>query len=121
MWIYPQIRWLEINLSENVEKKGNFSWQKEYAVRNVLGSEYPIIEVGKNITLTGSYSCAFKDPQSARAFEQLRGKSVIIKSHRDNLLSGVLVNLNKQPSKFYVNYTFTLQQDSLEDFIANET
>ena len=113
--------WMEINLSEKEGNRGSFFWQLEYAAKNVLGSAYPIIEVGKSITLTGSYECNFTEAEEARKFEALRGKSVIIKSHRDNMMSGVITNLDKQPSHFYINYTFTLQQDSLEDFIGHET
>lgn len=113
--------WMNINLTEDSNHKGNFSWQKEFAVRNVLGSEYPIIEIGKNITLTGNYSCAFKDNESAMQFERFKGKSVIIKSRRNDIISGVIVSLNKQTSQFYINYSFTLQQTSLEDFITDET
>lgn len=112
--------WILINLTETVERRGSFSWQVEHAARNVLGSPYPIIEVGKNIDLTGNYSCAFPDVASARAFEALRGEPVIIKSPSGDLLTGVLVSVSKQVNKFYFGYSFSLQQTSLEDFIENE-
>ena len=113
--------WMKISLRESVDRREAFTWQKEHAVRNVLGSKYPIIEVGTNITLTGSYSCSFPDEASADAFEALRGEAVIIKSGSGDLLSGVILSMNKQVYKFHFNYAFTLQQDSLEDFITDET
>jgi hypothetical protein len=113
--------WMNINLTETSNYKGNYTWQKEFAIRNVLGSEYPIIEVGKNISMIGNFACAFSDNESALQFEKFRGKHVIIKTHGNNIISGVIVNMNKQVLQFYTNYSFTLQQTSLEDFISNET
>lgn len=113
--------WMKISLRETIERRESFTWQKEHAVRNVRGSKYPIIEVGTNITLTGSYSCSFPDEASAEAFEALRGEAVIIKSRGGEIISGVILNMNKQDYKFHFNYAFTLQQDSLEDFITDET
>lgn len=112
--------WMRINLQEDVDQRRSFSWAKEYAVRNILGSPYPMIEVGPDITLIGRYSCAFPDIRSAMAFEQLLGKPVIIKS-RYHIISGVIVNMSKDVLKFYLGYTFSIQQASLEDFINYET
>lgn len=113
--------WMRINLRESFDRRGSFSWQKEFATRNVLGSPYPIIEVGTHIDLTGSFSCTFPDTAAARAFEALYGEHVIIKTPGGDMLNGVLLNVAKQPYKFYTSYSFSLQQASLEDFVAYET
>ena len=112
--------WIPIHLREDAERRQSFSWQKEYAVRNILGSPYPLIEVGPDITLTGRYTCAFPDNRSAMAFEEMLGKPVIIKS-RHSMISGVIVNITKDVLKFYFGYAFSIQQASLEDFIRYET
>lgn len=113
-------RWQKIHLTEASTPKNVFSWSQEYAVRSVLGSEYPVFELGKSITLTGNYSCSFTNDADARQFEELRGKTVVVKSNRQNLLTGVMVRLDKSVSEFYTTYSFSLQQIGLEDFINNE-
>lgn len=110
-------QWQKINLTETSSPKTVFSWSQEYAAMPVLGSEYPVFELGKEITLTGNYSCSFKNDADARQFEKLRGKTVVVKSNRQNLLVGVMVRLEKSVSEFFTTYSFSLQQISLEDFI----
>ena len=113
--------WQRINLTESNDQRDGFSWSREYAVRQVLGSAYPIYELGKAITLSGNYSCSFSDDAEAARFEELRGKTVVVKSKRKNLIAGIMVGLNKSVAKFYTTYTFSLQQIRLEDFFTDET
>lgn len=113
--------WQKINLSETSDHRNGFSWSREYAVRPVLGSNYPVYELGKAITLSGNYSCSFSDDAEAERFEKLKGKTVVVKSKRKKLIAGIMVGLDISPAEFFTTYTFSLQQISLEEFFTDET
>lgn len=113
--------WQKINLSETSDHRNGFSWSREYAVRPVLGSNYPVYELGKAITLSGNYSCSFSDDAEAARFEKLKGKTVVVKSKRKKLIAGIMVGLDISPAEFFTTYTFSLQQISLEEFFTDET
>ena len=68
--------------------------------------------------LIGTYDCAFRTVEEVRAFEALKGKTVILKSRGGNVVIGALVALNKQVKDFYTTFTFSLQQIHWEDFIS---
>ena len=113
--------WMPIRLTENSMHMDSYQWFREHAFVHVCGTDYPIIELGRKITLTGNYSCSFVNREDAKKFEALQGKTVIIKTKEPNLMTGVIVNLDRSVSQFYSTYSFTLQQINREDFIQDET
>ena len=52
--------------------------------------------------------------------EALKGKRVIMKTRRGNVIRGALLQLQKQARLFYTVYSFSLQQLQWEDFIRDE-
>lgn len=112
--------WIELRLTENSDGAEDFQWSRNYALHNVRGSSFPVLETGSFETMTGSYSCAFADQREAVKLEALKGKRVIMKTRRGNVIRGALLQLQKQVRLFYTVYSFSLQQLQWEDFIRDE-
>ena len=112
--------WLPLKLSENSASAQYFTFNRSHSLRHVTGAVFPVVEVAQFQDLSGSYDVAFADLESAKGFESLFGKIVIVKSRGNSVLIGPLVALNKTHNDFYINYTFTIQQIDWEDFVNAE-
>lgn len=108
--------WLELRLSEQSNGQEEFRWSRNQSLQHVAGAVWPQLERAPYEDLTGTYDVAFKDLQSAQAFEALRGRVVILKSRDENVVIGMLAALAKRTTLFYTSYTFTLQQIHMRDF-----
>lgn len=112
--------WLALRLTDASDGAEDFQWSQTYAVHNIRGASFPVLEIGSHESLTGSYSCAFSSQQEAEKLEAMRGKRVIMKTRRGNVITGALLQLQKQVRLFYTVYSFSLQQLHWEDFIHDE-
>lgn len=108
--------WLSLQLDDRSNRDDSFTWSRTVSTAHVLGARFPVTELSPFEDLTGSFSCAFKDPDDAARLEALRGKTVIIKSRRQNIIIGVLAQMKKNVGEFYVAYSFSLQQIDWEDY-----
>jgi len=112
--------WLDIGLSKNSSDVQQFTWLRTVALLHVRGSAYPVMETSPFEDLSGSYNCSFSDPEDAARFEALRGKTVIIKSIRGNVIIGAITTLTKEEAVFYTSFTFTVQKLQWEDFVRDD-
>lgn len=64
---------------------------------------------------------AFKDMASAEAFEQLKGKVVIVKSRAKEVVVGAITQLEKIAGDFFITYDFTIQRINWEDYNEQNT
>lgn len=102
--------WIDLGLSEKSTNQETFSMSTSPALYHVLGAKYPHADLSQFADLSGKYNCAFSDPLQAAQFEALFGSAVILKSRRDNVVTGILTPIQKEVKRFYVAYTFTVQQ-----------
>ena len=109
--------WLELKLSENSDSMQSFSWSRTTSLRHMAGAVYPVLETSPFEDGSGSYDVSFPDAESARIFEQYKGKVVILKSRGGEVLIGCLSNLQKLAQDFYISYSFTVQRIHWEDYI----
>ena len=109
-------QWLELTLSENSADQQTFSYERTASLRHVLGAKYPVLELSAFEDRTGKYDCAFKDVESAAAFEALHGQRVIVKSRGGNVMIGALLSLSKRYGDFFITYTFSVRATEWEDF-----
>lgn len=109
--------WMDIGLSDSSNGEQSFQWSRQSALIHVTGAALPVLEFGTFEDNAGSYSCAFRDRAAAKAFENLKGKTVIIKSRHANILVGALTALRKRETHFYTAFSWTLQAIEWEDFI----
>lgn len=107
--------WLELDLSKNSYREQGFDWSVESSFLRTTASRWPILEISPYESLKGSYECAFKTQDDVRAFEQLRGKVVIMKTLRDNVLTGGLIQTSKREREFFTSISFSIQQIHLEE------
>jgi len=109
--------WMELKLSENSDSVQSFSWSRTTSIRHVAGAVYPVLETSPFEDGTGVYDVSFADVESARAFEQYKGKVVILKSRGGEVLVGCLSSIQKLVKNFYYSYSFTVQRIHWEDYI----
>lgn len=107
--------WIQLKLSDSSDREQNYSWSRNYALQHVLGSAYPVVEIGEHEDLIGSYDCAFLNAEAAKPFEALRGKTVILKSRSGNVVVGALISYQKKVKDFYITISFSLQQIHVEE------
>lgn len=112
--------WLSLPLSEKSDSVQSFVWSQASSLRHVLGSPYPVLEMGEAETLTGTYDCAFKNVKDARHLEAMKGKVVILKSRGGQVLIGAMTGISKAMKDFYITYSFSVQQIFYEDFVNYE-
>ena len=108
--------WLELRLSENSNGREDFQLSQQSVSQHITGAVWPDLERSPFRDLSGSYDCAFRDPAAAAAFEVLFGKIVILKSRGDEVVIGMLSQLQKKVSLFYTTYKFTINQIHVDDF-----
>ena len=113
----PARGWLEMKLTANDPDEQVFSYQRTASLRHFTGAVYPVLELSKYEDGSGTYDVAFSDPQAALAFEDLKGKVVIIKSRGGNVMVGALLTLQKRVGDFFTIFEFTVQRIHWEDFV----
>lgn len=113
--------WITLRLTEESNGSEGFTWTMTSARIHVAGAAYPVLETSPYRDASGSYSCSFRYEEEARAFEALRGKTVILKSRRGNVIVGAITQLSKRERRFYTSYSFTLQRIHWEDFVAYDS
>lgn len=106
--------WLELRLSENSADAEDYSWTQTSVSQHVTGAVWPQLERGSFQDLSVTYNCAFRTQEDVRAFEALRGKVVVLKSRGDNVVVGMMNQLQKRTTLFYTAFSFTLQQIHVE-------
>lgn len=112
--------WMSIGKSENSMDEQSFSWSQSAATLHVTGSAYPVLELSPYEDEIIGYNCAFTNKADAKKFEQFKGKIVVIKSRRGNVVVGGLTQLTKRETTFYTAYRFTIQRIHWEDFVRDD-
>ena len=107
--------WLDLQLSENSDREQGFDWSIEAAHFKTTASRWPVLELSPYETLSGSYECAFSDQEDLRRFESLRGKVVIVKTQRGNVVIGGLIQISKREKPFFTTVSFSVQQIHVEE------
>lgn len=113
--------WLELRLTANDPDEQIFSYQRVGTLRHFTGAELPVLELSKFFDGSGTYDVAFKDAESMRAFEALKGQVVIIKSRGGNMIIGPLLQMQKRVGEFYTVYSFTVQRIHWEEFVNDQS
>lgn len=109
--------WLSIGTSENSDEEQLFDWTRTATIRHVGGTVFPDIEMAIFEDITATYNCAFDNAVNCSILESLRGKPVIVKSRRGNVMIGVMTKLTKRETHFYTAYSFSLQMIRWEDVV----
>lgn len=114
---FPPQAWLKIDLSENSDFQQGFQYRKTMSLRHVYGAAYPVLENSSFEDANGSFDTAFLEPETAKAFEALKGKLICIKGRKGTIFVGAMATMNKTVRSFYTSYTFTLNRVHWEDYI----
>lgn len=109
--------WINITRSENSATEQSFKYERKYSIRHVSGAVYPVLELAPFEDFSGSYDFACKDYETAKAFESLRGKEIIVKSRGDVVLFGAMVSLSSHYGDFINGFTFNIQKIHVEEYI----
>ena len=119
--LYSGGEWMDISLSESSTDEQSFGWNKENALLHVTGSRLPILEESDFEDRIGKYNCAFREVEKAEEFKRkFKGKMVVIKSRRGNILVGAMTSLDEKVLRHYTAFSFTIQENDWEDFVEYE-
>lgn len=108
--------WLALRLAESSVSARKFTFSRAHSLRHFSGSPLPVLELAPFVDRTGSFMCAFKDLNEARAFESLWGQVVILKADGQVLIGG-LMDVEKAQNSFYAAYAFTIEQIAVEEIV----
>ncbi len=108
--------WVSLRLTEASVPARQYNFSRSHSLRHFSGSALPVLELTPYENKTGSFQCAFKDPDEARAFEALWGQVVVIKG-LDTVITGGLMSLDKAQNAFYTAYAFTVEQIAVEEIV----
>lgn len=106
--------WLALRLSEYSDGERSFSYTRTHSLRHITAAKLPFLELSPYEDQSGSYNCAFSDPDQAAMLEAMRGKVVIVKSRGGNVVVGLLATLEKRVGDFYTSFTFSVQRIQTE-------
>ena len=112
--------WLQLPLSERSSSEQRFDYSRSYSLRHMMGAALPVLELSPYEDGSGTYEAAFRNAAEAQAFAQLRGKLVIIKSRRGEILVGALTRVTTRQTNFYTAVEFIVQRCHYEDYVDDE-
>lgn len=119
--LYSGGEWMDISLSESSTDEQSFGWTKENALLHVTGARLPILEESDFEDRIAKYNCAFREVEKAEEFKRkFKGKMVVIKSRRGNILVGAMTSLDEKVLRHYTAFSFTIQENDWEDFVEYE-
>lgn len=113
---FPDGAWVQLVLSENATRAQTTAYSRTVSLRHIVGAVYPVLEVSAFCDESTAFDAAFVDDAAAKAFEQLRGEIVILKTC-DGLIVGCLAQLQRVRHQFYAGYSFSIQRIHWEDYI----
>ena len=110
--------WLELKLSENSMDVDEYRLQQDQVLQHIKGAVWPRGDRSSFRDKYATYNCAFVTKEDATAFEALFGKLVILKGKGEELVIGMLNQVQKRINVFYTSYTFTIQQVYVSEIIT---
>lgn len=109
--------WVPLSLSEMDERSQIYQYTRTAKSRQMLGARFPVLEVSEFDSIVGTYECAFRSIEDAAGLEALKGQVVIVKSRAGQVVIGGLLSLQRTIRRWYVSYTFSVEQIDWEDFV----
>lgn len=109
--------WIQLRLSENSADEEQFTWSRGMFTQHIAATGFPTLERSGTEDLVGTYNCAFVSESDAANFETLAGKVVILKSRQNNVITGMLAQVQKRVTEFYITYDFSIQQIYAADYV----
>ena len=105
--------WIPLRLSDQSNREPSFSRSRQTAWVHYSGRKYPEAEVGEQEDFVGSFDASwpYAAQDEADAFEALLGESVVIKTRRGVVITGVLEGYDRRDPRFYKSYRFQVRQE----------
>ena len=113
--------WLELGLSENEIRTMSFTRRRDSELSHITARKFPVLEISDYEELIGKFDCAFRWPEDAMEFERLFGRVVILKTRDGTVISGGLTETGRKVANLYIGYTFSIEQNDVEDFVRHDT
>lgn len=102
--------------TEIQEEKINLS--RAVTLTHYAGAAYPAAEIGPEREKVLQFEAAFTDLAQGRRLEALIGRHVALKTKNTEIVTGILGELNKLSSVFWVDYTGELSQADDREEVA---
>lgn len=105
----PNAKWLRLRYADTSDRRTSLNTSRTVNYQYLPGAEYPSAEISEWTSATMSVQCAFASPAESAELEVLQGSLVCVKDRRGNCAVGVLEALDKQSSRFFDVFSFSIQ------------
>lgn len=106
----PNAKWLRLRYADTSDRRTSLNTSRTVNYQYLPGAEYPSAEISEWTSATMSVQCAFASPAESAELEALEGSLVCVKDRRGNCAIGVLEALDKQSSRFFDSFSFSIQR-----------
>ena len=106
----PNAKWLRLRCADTSDRRTSLNTSRTVNYQYLPGAEYPSAEMSEWSSATMSVQCAFASPAESAELEALQGSLVCVKDRRGNYAIGVLEALDKQSSRFFDSFSFSIQR-----------
>lgn len=106
----PNAKWLRLRYADTSDRRTSLNASRTVNYQYLPGAEYPSVEISEWTSATMSVQCAFTSPAESAELEALQGSLVCVKDRRGNCAIGVLEALDKQSSRFFDSFSFSIQR-----------
>ncbi len=106
----PSAKWLRLRYADISDRRTSLNTSRTVNYQYLPGAEYPSAEISEWTSATMSVQCAFASPAESAELEALQGSLVCVKDRRGNYAIGVLEALDKQSSRFFDVFSFSIQR-----------
>lgn len=106
----PNAKWLRLRYADTSDRRTSLNTSRTVNYQYLPGAEYPSAEMSEWSSATMSVQCAFASPAESAELEALQGSLVCVKDRRGNYAIGVLEALDKQSSRFFDVFSFSIQR-----------
>lgn len=106
----PDAKWLRLKYADTSDRRTSLNTSRTVNYQYLPGAEYPFAEISEWSSATMSVQCAFASPAESAELETLQGSLVCVKDRCGNYAIGVLEALDKQSSRFFDSFSFSIQR-----------
>lgn len=105
--------WMRLDKSTSSSSEINLSHSSSSIVEHISGAEYPVLEMSEYKDKILSGKAAFTDMTEAKAFSNLNGKCVVVKTPKGDMVVGLLSAVQEVQNTFFYGFSFSVQHTFL--------
>lgn len=109
---------IDLKYSDSSLCEQGIGFESESTVRRTYASAYPVAEISKHLAKSITGRVAFIDESDENTFKSFIGRMVIVKTPKDEMVSGPLTNISITETPFFNGYSFSVTHTYIKEEIA---